>query len=102
MVCYHITLFPASWKLRTIVLPWGKFEHQKLPMGLCNNPDIYQEKMNEFFSGLEYVRVYIDDLLIISNGSFEDHLNKVKIVFKKIKAAGFKINTEKSFFAKDK
>ena len=46
-------------------------------MGLCNSPDIFQEKINELFHGLEYVRAYIDDVLIISNGNFEDHLNKV-------------------------
>ena len=70
-------------------------------MGLCNSPDIFQEKMNELFNGLEYVRAYIDDLLIISNGNFEDHLNKVKIVLNKLKAAGFKNNADKSFFARD-
>ena len=53
-------------------------------MGLCNNPDISQEKMNEWFNGLEYVRTYIDDLLIIGNGNFEDHLNKGKTVLKKL------------------
>ena len=70
-------------------------------MGLCNSPDIFHEKMNELFNVIEYVIVYIDDLLIISNGNFEDHLNKVKIVLKKLKAAGFKINAEKSFFTRD-
>ena len=39
--------------------------------------------------------------LIISNSNFEDHLNKVKIVLKKLKAAGFKINAEKYFFVRD-
>ena len=63
-------------------------------MGLCNSPDIFPKKMNEIFNGLEYVRVYIDDLLIISDGNFEDHLYKVKLVLKKLKAAGFKINVE--------
>ena len=75
---YHITLCPISQKLYTIVLPWSKFENQKLPMGLCNRPDIFQEKINELFNGLEYVKAYIYDLLIIINGNFEDHLNKVK------------------------
>ena len=70
-------------------------------MGLCNNPDIFQEKMNELFHDLEYVRAYIDDLIIIGNSSFEDHLNKVKVVLKKLKAAGFKINAKKSKFARD-
>ena len=69
-----------------------------MPKDLCNSIDIFQEKTNEPFNVLEYVRAYIDDLLIISNGNFEDHLNKVKIVLKKLKAAGFKINVQKSFF----
>ena len=65
---YHIKLCPFSKKRWTIVLPWGKWEYQKLPMGLCNSPDIFQE-MNKLFNGLNYVRPYNDDLLIISNKS---------------------------------
>ena len=71
-------------------------------MGLIKSPDIFQEKMNELFNGLEYVKAYIDDLLIITkNGNFEDHLNKVNILIKKLKAVGYKINAEKSKFARD-
>ena len=58
---YHISLCPFSKRLCTIVLPWGKYEYQKLPMGLCNSPDIFQEKMGELFNDLECVRTYIDD-----------------------------------------
>ena len=57
--------------------------------------------MNGLCNGLEYVRTYIDNLLIISNGSFEDHLDKGKIYLKELKSAGFKFNAEKSFFARD-
>ena len=42
-----------SFRLRKKVLLWSKFEYQKLPMGLRNSPDIYQEKTNELFNGLE-------------------------------------------------
>ena len=59
---YHIELDPYSKKLCTIVLPLGKYEYQRLPMGLCNSPDIFQEKMSLLMQGLEYVRAYIDDL----------------------------------------
>ena len=52
-------------------------------MGLCNSPNIFQETMNELYNSLEYVRAYIDDLLIISNGNFEDYQNKLKIVLNK-------------------
>ena len=69
-------------------------------MGLCNSPDIFQEKMSELFYGLDYVRAYIDDLLIISNGTYEDHLNKLDKVLQKLQKAGLKVNANKSFFAK--
>ena len=45
-------------------------------MELCNSPDIFQEKMNELFNGVDYVRTYIDGLLIISYKSLEDHIKK--------------------------
>ena len=53
---YHIKLCQFSRKLCTILLPWGKYEYHKLPMGLCNSADIFQEKTNELFNGLDYVR----------------------------------------------
>jgi hypothetical protein len=43
---YHIELSDASKELCTITAQWGKYEYQRLPMGLCNSPDIFQEKMN--------------------------------------------------------
>ena len=69
-------------------------------MGLCNSPDIFQEKMYELFEDFEYVRAYIDDLLVISNDSYEDHLNKLDKVLQKLQNAGLKVNANKSFFAK--
>ena len=66
------------------MLPWGKDEYQKLPMGLCSSPDICQEKMNELFDGFQYVRAYIDDLLLISNGTFDIYcicLSKILMLF---------------------
>ena len=70
-------------------------------MGLCNSPDIFQEKMNELFNGLEYVRTYIDDLLIISNKSFKDHMNKLHKALSTLNQKGFKVNAEKYFFARN-
>jgi hypothetical protein len=95
---YHIQLDPMSRTLCTIVLPWGKYEYQKLPMGLCNSPDIFQEKMNELFQDLDYIRAYIDDLLVLSNESWEEHLDKLTNVLTKLSNAGLKVNINKSFF----
>ena len=97
---YHIELTPASKRLCTIVLPWGKYEYQRLPMGLCNSPDIFQEKMGNLFQDLEYVRAYIDDLLVLTKGSYEEHLDSIGEVLGRLRAAGLKVNANKSFFAR--
>ena len=47
-------------------------------MGLCNAPDIFQERMSKLMQGLEFSGAYIDDLLIISKGTFEDHLDHLE------------------------
>ena len=96
---YHIKLDAASRKLCTIVLPWGKYEYNALPMGLCSSCDIFQEKMSDLMQGLEFVRTYIDDLLCITASTFEDHLTNLDKVLKRIQSAGLKINPKKSFFA---
>ena len=93
---YHIVLDPASAKLCTVIFPWGKYEYTRLPMGLCNSPDIFQEKMNDLMQELEFARAYIDDLLITSNVSYEQHLEHLEAVFTRLKDAGLKVNLTKS------
>jgi Reverse transcriptase (RNA-dependent DNA polymerase) len=81
---YHIELNPNSRRLCTIVLPFGKFEYQRIPMGLCNSPDIFQEKMSELMEGLEFVRKYLDDLLCLTKDIFKDHLEKLDEVLSRL------------------
>jgi hypothetical protein len=69
-------------------------------MGLAINPDV-QEKMNDLMTGLEIVRAYLDNLLIISTEKgFEKHLEKLMIVLNRLSEAGLKINATNSFFAR--
>ncbi|MHA7865811.1 reverse transcriptase family protein, partial [Flagellimonas marinaquae] len=98
---YHIRLDLASRKLCTLIFPWGKYEMQALPMGLCNSPDIFQEKMGELMQDLEFVRAYIDDLLVITKSSFDDHLSKLEVVLQRLQQTGLKINARKSFFVRE-
>ena len=77
---YHIELMPFSKRLCTIIMPWGKYEYKHLPMGLCNSPDILYECMFELFSNLEYVRVYINDLLVTSCSQFKNYLKHLEKV----------------------
>lgn len=97
---YHIELSPMSQQLCTIVLPFGKYEYQRLPMGLCNSPDIFQEKMSKLFDGFDNVRAYIDDIINFTCDTYDDHLEKLDVILEKLQTAGIKVNADKSFFAR--
>jgi len=97
---YHICLDPASKQLCTVALPFSKYECQAIPMGLCNSPDIFQEKMSELMDGLAFVCTHIDDLLCLTWGTFSDHLEKLELVLRRLQRAGLKVNITKLFFAR--
>ena len=65
---------------------------------LKSSPDIFQEKLNELFEGLNYAQAYINDLLCLTSNDFNDHLDKLKQVFKRLQKAGLKVNAKKFFF----
>ena len=98
---YHIPLSKASQELCTTVLPWGKYRYKVLPMGIKNSPDIFQEIMTNLFCDLDYTSTYIDDILIISAGTFADHLDKVQTVLQRLQKANFRANVRKCFFGQD-
>ena len=62
---YHIPLDEESQLLCTTILPWGKYKYKKLPMGTACAPDIFQETMNNLLGDLDFVIVYLDDILIL-------------------------------------
>ena len=100
---YHIPLDEETSKMCTTIFPWGKYRYKKLPMGLATAPDIFQHAMYTVFGDLDYVIIYLDDILILSNqdDSFEDHLQKVNVVFTRLFNMGFKVNILKTEFFKD-
>jgi hypothetical protein len=96
---YTIRLDPDAHKICTIILPWGKYSYLRLPMGISGSPDFFQERMTGLMASLEYIRCYIDDLLIITKDSYADHLEKLREVLHRLKTAGLRVNAAKSHFA---
>ena len=69
-------------------------------MGLSDSPEIFQEKINKILCGSEFIQVYINNLLIITNGDWYDHLEKLELTPQNIKDNGLKCNIKNSFFGK--
>jgi hypothetical protein len=59
-----------------IPMAHGKIKIQTLTHGNqdCLVPDVFQNVMSELVQDMEYVKTYLDDLLILTNSSFKDHL----------------------------
>ena len=71
-------------------------------MGLCNSPKSLPREMSELFIGLDIVRVYINDLLHVTKGSWTEYLSIFEEIFTRLQKSGFKVDASKSFFAAHK
>jgi Reverse transcriptase (RNA-dependent DNA polymerase) len=100
---YHIPLDKYSQGLCGTVMPWGVYQYKVLPMGISNAPDIFQSIMMQLLGDLDFVQVYMDDILITSSSTtFEDHLSKLLLVLQRLERAGFRANARKCAFATDR
>ena len=80
------------------VLSFFQYFYKRLPMGVAGSPDIFQSKMSELMAALEFVRAYLDDLLVITRASLEAHLEKLRVVLTRLRDASLKVNADKSSF----
>jgi hypothetical protein len=99
---YHIPLDLEAQKLCTTLLPWGKYKHKRLPMGMKTSPDIFQRIMYELLRDIHNIKVYLDDILITSNGTFEEHAAIMEQVLDSLQKANFRANLRKCYFGESK
>ena len=61
-------------------------------MVIANHPDIFQQIMNDLFHGFEFIRAYIDELLIILKGECTYYVHTLESTIIKLKEKGLKFN----------
>lgn len=76
--------------------PWGLYEWSRIPFGVSGAPGCFQNFMEETLVDLrdKCCIPYLDDCLIFSK-TFEQHLEDVREVLKRLKAKGIKIKPKK-------
>ena len=67
-------LYEDIQKLFKIMIPCGKYQYHGLPMGIPIAPDLFQDKMSKLFLYMVHILVYMDDLVIIRNDMFKNHM----------------------------
>ena len=70
-----------------------------MPFGLTNAPATFQQLMQSSLGNLHlhYCIIYLDDVIIFSKTP-EEHVIRVRAVFKKLQQAGLKLKPSKSEF----
>ena len=98
---YHQVAMADQDKQKTaFTCPFGLYEYNRMPFGLCNAPATFQRlmqsTMHDFIFSL--LVVYLDDLLIYAK-NFQEHLEALEKVFKRLREIGVKLNPPKCKFA---
>jgi hypothetical protein len=86
---YHISLNLEAQKMCTTILPWGKYQYKRLSMGAKKSPGIFQRIMYELLGDIPNIQVYLDDIIITSNGTFEEHATIMETVLERLQKANF-------------
>ena len=79
----------------------GLFEWNHKTFGFVNAPVAFQRAVNYIFRNLDYVIVYLDDVLILSKTP-EEHNEHLREVFKLLSEYNSKLRVDKcKFFRKN-
>jgi hypothetical protein len=81
---YNVPLDLEAQKLCTTKLPWGKYQYKMLPMAVKTIPDVFQRIMYELLGDIPNIQVYLDDIMITSNGTLEEHASIMELLGKEV------------------
>jgi hypothetical protein len=73
------------------------YQWKFLSFGLKNAPTKFQRVMDRILAGLDFVRCYIDDI-VVYNDTVEEHQTHLQIVFERSKAHGLRLHLGKCKF----
>jgi hypothetical protein len=79
-VYYQIPMATADVPKTGVITPFGLFEFLRMSFGLKNEGQRFQRLMDRVLAGLDFVFIYLDDV-IVGSRSEEEHLKHLHLVF---------------------
>ncbi len=80
-----------------VITPFGLWEFLRMPFGLKNAGQSFQRLMDRQMAGLDFVFVYLDDILIASPDQ-QTHLQHLCLVLERLREGGLLLNMDKCQF----
>ena len=94
---WMLVLDEQSSELTTFNTPSGRYKYKRLPFGLNCSQDIFQQRMEQAFSGLEGVNVIADDI-VVSGKDDEEHDRNLNALLKRAEEANIKFHPSKFIY----
>ncbi|KAK7938780.1 hypothetical protein WMY93_002106 [Mugilogobius chulae] len=97
---WQVPLEESSRPYTAFQTPAGLFQFTVMPFGLHGAPATFQRLMDRVLKGCEHCSAaYLDDVVIFSE-TWEDHIQHLSLVLKKIEQAGLTLNPAKCEWAR--
>lgn len=98
---FQLPLAEESKPVTAFVTDWNLYEYNRVPFGLSTGAAVLSRILDNVFSDLKFncLYHYLDDLVIFSQ-NFQEHVEHVREVLKRLREAGFTVKPSKVKFAK--
>lgn len=96
---WQVEIDPRDRSLTAFSAASGHYQFNVMSFGLTNAPATFERLMERVLAGLQWeiCLVYLDDIIVMAS-SFDQHLERLEIVFSRLRAAGLKLKPKKCNF----
>ena len=98
---WQVPLREADKPKTSFVTPFGQYQYNVMPFGLCNAPATFQRLMTEVLGEHLYdcCLVYIDDIIVYSK-TWEEHLDHLRMILESLREARLRLAGSKCTFGR--
>jgi len=94
---WQVPLTATAKEISAFVTPEGFYQYKVMPFGMKNSPATFQRLINRITENFEGCEAYIDDIVVFGS-TWEQHLQRVRELFHRLRAANLTVNLVKSEF----
>lgn len=98
---YNVEVHEQDKRFTAFTSPFGLYEYNRLPQGLCNSPATFMRMMMAIFGDQNFMSLlcYLDDVLVFAPDE-QLALQRLEMVFERLEVHNLKLSPKKCHFMK--